>query len=245
MPTAARLIVAASLLMFVPARPSYAQASVDPSGHWAGAIHVPPFNGAGSREVPIEIDLATNAGGVLGGTFSQPDQNVKGLPLSNVSRDGATVSFEIKTNGGGVFRGTQADTSMSGEFVTTQGGFNIPFDLKRTGEARIAPAPKSPRIGKELEGTWNGAIEVGAKAERLVLKMTNQSDGTSSGTIQDIDGSNVEIPVAMTQKASSLTIDLAVVGASYAAVLNADNELVGTWTQGPLSLPVTFKLVSK
>jgi hypothetical protein len=246
MHTAARLLVAASLLMSMPARVSYAQAAVDPSGHWTGAIHVPSFNGAGSREIAIEIDLAANAGGVFGGTFSQPDQNVRGLPLSNVAREGRTVSFEIKTSGGGVFRGTQADaTSISGEFVTTQGGYNLPFDLKRTGEARIAAAPKSPPIGKELEGTWNGMIEVGGKAERLVLKMTNQADGTSAGTIQDIDGSNAEIPVAMTQKASDLTLDLSVVGASYAAVLNADNELVGTWTQGPLSLPVTFKRVSK
>jgi hypothetical protein len=245
MRTVARLLIAASLLL-VPARVLFAQAPVDPSGHWAGAIHVPPFNGAGSREVAVEIDLATNAAGVLGGTFTQADQGVKGLPLSNVSRDGRTVSFEIKANGGGVFRGTQSDaTSISGEFVTTQGGFNIPFDLKRTGDARIAPAPKNPPIGKELEGTWNGSIDVGGKPERLVLKMSNLPDGTSTGTIQDVDGSNVEIPVAMTQKASNLTIDLSVVSASYTAVLNADNELVGTWTQGPLSLPLTFKRVSK
>ncbi len=245
MRTAARLLIAASLLL-VPAGVLCAQAPIDPSGHWTGAIHVPPFNGAGSREVAVEIDLTTNAAGVLGGTFTQADQGVKGLPLSNVSRDGRTVSFEIKANGGGVFRGTQSDaTSISGEFVTTQGGFNIPFDLKRIGDARIAPAPKNPPIGKELEGTWNGSIDVGGKPERLVLKMSNLSDGTSTGTIQDVDGSNVEIAVAMTQKASNLTIDLAVVSASYTAVLNPDNELVGTWTQGPLSLPLTFKRVSK
>jgi hypothetical protein len=245
MRTVARLLIAASLLL-MPAVVLFAQAPVDPAGHWAGAIHVPPFNGAGSREVAVEIDLTTNAAGVLDGTFTQAEQGVKGLPLSNVSRDGRTVSFEIKANGGGVFRGTQSDAmSISGEFVTSQGGFNIPFDLKRTGDARIAPAPKNPPIGKELEGTWNGSIDVGGKPERLVLKMSNLPDGTSTGTIQDVDGSNVEIPVAMTQKASNLTIDLSVVSASYAAVLNADNELVGTWTQGPLSLPLTFKRVSK
>jgi hypothetical protein len=245
MHTAARLLIAASLLA-MPARLSFAQSTADPTGHWTGAIHVPPFNGAGSREVAIEIDLTVNAAGVLGGTFTQADQGVRGLPLSNVSREGGTISFEIKANGGGLFRGTQADaTSISGEFVTTQGGFNIPFDLKRTGEARIAPAPRNPPIGKELEGTWSGTIDVGGKPERLVLKMSNQADGTATGTIQDIDGSNVEIPVAMTQKASTLTIDLAVVSASYTAVLNADNELVGTWTQGPLSLPLTFKRVPK
>ena len=136
------------------------------------------------------------------------------------SREGHTVSFEIKANGGGLFKGTQADaTSISGEFVTTQGGYNVPFDLKRTGDARIAAAPKSAPIGKELEGTWNGAIDVGGKQERLVLTLTNHADGTATGTIQDLDGSNVEIPIAITQKASNVTIDVAVVGASYTAAL--------------------------
>jgi hypothetical protein len=240
-----RLLLVA-LLLTAPAAPLLAQPSLDPSGHWAGAIHIPPFNGAGSREVAIEIDLSNNATGVLGGTFSQPEQGVKGLPLSNVSRDGQSVSFEIKANGGGLFKGTQADgISIAGEFVTAQGGFNVPFDLKRTDDARIAAAPKSAPIGKDLEGTWNGSIDAGGKQERLVLTLTNHADGTATGTIQDLDGSNVNIPIAITQKASNVTIDVAVVGASYTAALNTNGELVGTWAQGPVSLPLTFKRVSK
>ena len=57
----------------------------------------------------------------------------------------------------------------------------IPFDLKRAGLAQIAPTPKSAPIGKELEGRWSGTIDVGGKTERLVLKMTNHADGTSTG----------------------------------------------------------------
>ena len=240
-----RLLFAASLLL-VPPSSLIAQTAADPSGHWTGAIHVPPFNGAGSREVAIEIDLSHNAAGALIGTFAQSGQAIKGLPLSRVAIDGRVVMFELRANGGGLFRGTLADTgSMAGEFTTTEGGYNIPFDLKRTGDAQIAPAPKSQPIGKELEGTWNGAIDVAGKHERLVLTMTNQPDGTATGTIQDLDGSNVEIPIAMTQRAANLTIDVAVVGATYAAELNAGGELIGTWTQGPVNLPLTFKRVSK
>jgi hypothetical protein len=234
------LLFAASLLV-LPASPLYAQAAFDPSGHWTGAIHVPPFNGAGSREIAIEIDLAKNAAGVPSALFSQPDQNLKGLPLTKVTFEGRTVSFELKANAGGVFRGTLADaTSMSGEFITTEGGYTIPFDLKRTGDARIATAPRSAPIGKELEGTWSGAIDVGGKQERLVLKMANQPDGTASGTIRDLDGSNVEIPIAMTQKADNLTIDVPTVGASYVATLTDSARLVGTWKQGLVTLPLAF-----
>ena len=246
MRTVTRLIVAAALLI-APAASVFAQAAADPSGHWSGAIHVPPFNGASAREIGIEIDLAKNSKGAVDGRFSQPAQNVKGLPLSNVSVNGRAIAFELKaTSGGGLFRGTLADAgTISGEFVTAEGGYNIPFDLKRTGDAQIAPAPRSAPIAKELEGSWNGTIDVGGKSERLVLKMTNHADGTSTGTILDLDGSNVEIPVALTQKASNLTVDIAAVAATYAAVLTAGGELVGTWTQGPISIPVTFKRGAK
>jgi hypothetical protein len=241
MRTITRLFLAASLLC-LPAPALFAQAAVDPTGHWSGAIHVPPFNGAGSREVAIDIDLMKNAGGAVIGTFGQPDQNIKGLPLSKVALDGRTVSFELKaTAGGGLFRGNLADaTSMTGEFVTSEGGYSIPFDLERIGDARIAPAPTSAPIGKELEGTWNGSVDVNGKRERLVLKMANRGDGTATGTILDLDGSAVEIPIAMTQKASTLTLEVAAVGASYVAVLTSQNELIGTWRQGPVTLPLTF-----
>ena len=48
----------------------------------------------------------------------------------------------------------------------------------------------------------------------------------------------------MTQKASNVTVEVGAVGASYAAALNG-NELVGTWTQGPVTLPLTLKRGAK
>jgi hypothetical protein len=240
------LMLAASLLA-VTAPPLLAQTAVDPSGHWTGAIHVPPFNGAGSREVPIEVDLTKNAGGALAGTFSQSGQNLKGLPLASVALDGAAVTFELRAGtGGGIFHGKlSSPTTMTGEFTTTEGAYNIPFDLTRAGDANIAAVPKSARVGQELEGRWSGIIDAGGKQERLVLTMTNQRDGTAIGTIVDLDGSNVEIPVALTQHASALTVDIKVVGATYAATMSPGGELVGTWTQGPVKLPLTFTRVTK
>jgi hypothetical protein len=240
-----RMLFAGSLL-FIPAAAAFAQTAVDVSGHWTGAIHVPPFNGAGSREVAIEIDLARNPSGGVDGWFTQTGQNLKGLPLAKTSIEGRTVSLELKAaNGGGLFRGTAADSSISGEFITTEGGYNIPFDLKRTGEAQIARAPRSAPVAKELEGRWEGTIDVDGRSERLVLTMINNSDGTAVGTVLDLDGSNVEIPVAITREASRLTLDVPAVGATYTASLNEGHELVGTWTEGPVKLPLTFKQVSK
>jgi len=233
------LILVGSFLL-APAPALLAQAPVDPSGHWTGAIHIPAYNGASARELGIDVDIAKAAGGGFDATFGQPAQNIKGLPLGTVTLDGPSISFELKANGGGLFKGTVADArKISGEFITTEGGFAIPFDLARTGDAQIQAPPKSAAISKALEGTWNGTIEFEGKKERLVLKLANRPDGTAAGTVLDLDGSNVEIPIGMTQKAANVTIEVAAVNASFTGVLNG-NELSGTWNQGPLTLPVSF-----
>lgn len=230
-----RLLVVAALL--VPASSLLAQTPVDPSGRWEGTIEAQPNMG-----IKVEIDLAKNSKGELAGTFGQPAQGVKGLPLSTVAVEGRSVRLVVK--GGpeaATFQGTlSADgKSMSGD--VTQGGYSIPFSLTRTGDARIAPTPKSPPIGKELEGTWNGTLDVNGQQMRLVVKMANQPDGTATGTIVSLDGSGVEIPIGITQKASNVTVDVPSVGASFAGVLNAaGTEMAGTWTQASLTLPLTL-----
>jgi hypothetical protein len=231
-----RILLVASLLI-VPAASLSAQAAVDPSGHWEGTIQLP------NTAANIEIDLTRNSQGEFVGTFSQPAQRVKGLPLSTVAVENRSVRFVVK--GGGDPASFDGTLSADGRSLTGsigQSGASIPLTLTRTGDAKIAPVPKNAAIGKEFEGTWNGTLDVGGRQMRITLKMANQPDGTASGTIVSADGSGVEIPIAMTQTAANLSIDVASVGASYVGVLNAARtELAGTWTQGPGSLPLTLK----
>jgi hypothetical protein len=234
------LVLFAALL--VPASLLRAQTAVDPSGHWEGTIKMQP-----NMEVKIEIDLAKNGTGALAGTFAQPAQGVKGLPLSTVAAESRSVRFVVK--GGpeaATFQGILSTDGQSISGEAAQGGYSIPFTLTRTGDARIAPAPKSAPIGKELEGTWNGTLDLGERQMRLVLKMSNQPDGTATGTIVSVDGSGVEVPIAMMEKGSNLTIDVTSVGASYVGILNAaGTELTGTWTQQSSTLPLTFQRAAK
>jgi len=226
------------VLLLVPGSLAQAQSAPDPSGHWEGTLKVPQM------ELRVEIDLARNSQGVFAGTFSQPAQRVKGLPLSAVTVEASAVRFVVK--GGAepaTFDGAlSADgTSISG--AVSQSGFTIPMNLSRRGDARIARAPKSAPIAKELEGTWNGTLDVNGVPMRLVVKMANQPDGTASGTVVSQDGSGVEIPIGMTQKGSSLSIEVPSVNASYAGVLNpGGTELAGTWTQQGTAFPLTLKL---
>jgi len=134
-----------------------AQTAADPSGHWEGTIK------AAGTDVQVEIDLAKNSKGELAGTFGQPAQHLKGLPLAGFSVNGTAVAFQIKgsTPGDRAFKGTlSADgTTISGDFSSSQVG-TVPFKLTRTGDARIEATPASAAIAKELEGNWIGTLEV-------------------------------------------------------------------------------------
>jgi len=229
------LMTAAFLLSPVPSL--LAQTAVDPSAHWEGAIQVP------NMEVRVEVDLATNSKGKLAGTFS--NQSLKGFPFGDVAVNGRSVRLLLKAgSGGGTFEGTiSADGKwLSGDFITAEGGFSVPFTLARSGDARIAPPARSAPIGKELDGSWNGTLEIGGRKQPLVLTMSNQQDGTSIGTIVSVD-EGLEIPIGITQEASNLTLDVKAAGGTYIGALSKEGtELVGTYSQGALVAPLTFRL---
>ena len=225
-----------SALIVTAAPPLRAQGTADPSGHWEGMVQIP------NTVLKVEIDLARNSDGKFAGTFSQPAQGVKGLPLSTVAVENRSVRFVVK--GGpdpATFDGLLAADGASIAGTVVQGGVTMPLNLTRTGEASIPSTPKSAAIGKEFEGTWNGTLDVNGQQMRLIVKMANQSDGTAAGTIVSPDGSGVEIPIAMTQKGSTLAIDVPIVGGGYIGALNPAGEVVGTWSQAGMSLPLTLR----
>ena len=84
-----RLFVAAGLTLLV-AAPARAQATVDPSGHWEGAID------AQGNELRFELDLMRGDAGHLVGTLNVPSQHLKGIRLQrSPSMVGPSVSTPV------------------------------------------------------------------------------------------------------------------------------------------------------
>ena len=100
--------------------------SVDPTGHWEGAITIP------GGEIPFQVDLSKNAQGKLVATYSRPENNLIGLPLANVSLDGRAINFELTVDGGVKFYGTlDADgKNISGDVTARLG--NAPFSMSHS-----------------------------------------------------------------------------------------------------------------
>jgi hypothetical protein len=229
-----------AVLLFVPVRLLGAQPNADPSGHWEGTLQAP------NKVVTFEVDLARNPRGEIIGTIGNPAQGEKGLPLATVGVVGREVTFAVNAaSGGGTFRGMLGDDgqAMSGDFTLAKDGTVLPFQMRRTGDARIAPPPRSAPISKRLEGSWSGTLEVDGKQLTIGLAMANQPDGTATGTVR---AEGLQLPIAITAKALHLRIEVPSVSGSFVGELNAaGTQLVGTWSQRSMSLPLTFRREAK
>jgi hypothetical protein len=232
-------IIGITTALVISVAPISAQAPLDPTGHWEGAIQVP------NKEVQVTVDLMKNKDGVLTATFARPGTKMSGFPLMNVAATGKSVRFAIvATSGGGAFDGTLSDDAktMTGTFNTAEGGYSIPFTLTRTGDPRIEPPIRNVAVGKELEGTWNGTLDINGKPSRLVLTVANQRDGTARAEMVFLDLAGMTVAIGVGQKASSVTLDVKPLGGSFAGTLNAaSNELVGAYSTEGITLPLTFR----
>jgi hypothetical protein len=204
-----------------------------PSGHWEGSIELP------DQPLAIQIDLAKK-GDKWDGTITIPAQKLKGFPLGGIEVSGDKATFAISgAPGNPVFSGDIAKDGQTISGTFTQGGGTLPFKLTRSGDAKFEAPPKSTPVTKDLEGSWAGTLDVDGKSLRLVLKLTNASGG-ATGTLVSVDQNGAEIPItAVVQKGTHLSVTLRPINGSYEGDLK-DGQLVGTWTQGTMSRPLTF-----
>ncbi|NUO82248.1 serine hydrolase [candidate division KSB1 bacterium] len=145
------------LIGFIPAL-ALSQTPADLAGAWEGAIKLP------GTELSIAIDFK-QADEAWRGEIDIPQQGAKDLPLANITREGAKVSFELtNTPGNPSFKGTLAadGQSLSGDF--TQAGQTFPFSLKRKSAA--AASQESAERARALQ-----KIRVFADSVRKVWKV--------------------------------------------------------------------------
>jgi hypothetical protein len=215
---------------------AHAETTAGASGHWQGSIAAP------DQDLAIEVDLAQNPKGEWMGSIDIPPQGLKGFPLSDVAVNGTAVGFAMKNvPGDPKFDGKlSADAkSISGAF--TQGGADLTFSLKRTGDAVIEAPAKSTAIGKELEGLWEGALDANGKTLRLKLNLSNRPDGTATGIMISVDQGGGEIPITtITQTGSNLKLEVKTIQGSYDGDLT-NGALVGHWMQRGATFPLTLK----
>jgi hypothetical protein len=226
------LIIAVSFV--AASAPARAQQPVDPAGHWQGAVQTP------SMQVPFDLDLVKDAAGRFSGTLSVPAQKIKGLPLTKVAVDGATLNFQARSDQ--PFTGVLSEDrqSITGEFLIS--GNSLPFTLARNGAAQIEAPRKSAAVSKQLEGSWTATLVVQGMPQELVMTLVNDPDGSASGRIVNENEGGLELPISIVQQGSAVTIETLPLASTFTATLNENGtELDGTIAQGSATAHITFR----
>ena len=235
---AAVLALAAGLVSAVQATAAQSAAGPAGTGHWEGAVNVQ------GKDLRIEVDLVAK-GDAWEGAAGFPEMNSKGLVLSGIAVKGEAITFGIKgAPGNPTFKGTLGKDAktMAGDF--TQGPVAGTFTLAWKGEAKLEAPPKNAAVSKDFEGTWEGVLDVGGQTLRLNLKLINQADG-ATGILASIDQGGAEIPLSsIVQTNAHLKFTVPAIGGAYEGDLK-DGQIVGNWTQGPGSFPLTLKRAAK
>ena len=97
---------------------------------------------------------------------------------------------------------------------------------------------------QDIAGDWQGALSAGGQTLHLVLHLTKTADNNLKATIDSLEQEGANgIPVAsVTLKDSKLTLDAAVIHATYDAKVSSDAKTIsGTWAQGGQTFPLEFK----
>jgi len=90
---------------------------------------------------------------------------------------------------------------------------------------------------------WQGVLRADGLELRLVLRISKAPDGTMTATLDSVDQGALNLPVdTLTIENQAFRFEMKSLGARYEGTLNEDGtEVVGVWTQGGRSFPLTFK----
>ncbi len=107
--------------------------------------------------------------------------------------------------------------------------------------------PDAAAGGRNLEGTWEGALDVGAMKLRLALKVTKAADGAIVAKLDSLDqGANDMQVDAISLKDGAVHFEMNRLQVVFDGTLNKENsEIAGQFKQGGATYPLTLKRVAK
>ncbi len=110
----------------------------DIDGAWMGTLD------AGTAKLRLVFHITNTADG-LTATMDSLDQDMKGLPVTKVTRDGSSLKLELKQLGG-VYEGTIDKDRESISGTWSQSGNSLPLQLKRVKDSAEleVPRPQNP-----------------------------------------------------------------------------------------------------
>jgi len=242
-------IVSAALILLLAAPFAVAQTGTAGSGHWEGTIQLP------KKAVKIVVDLAQDAKGEWTGSLEIPEQKLS-LAVSDIAVNKPSVSFNSKE----WLLAVEGELSPDGKSI--KGGFTsgfllsvpVPMQLQWVSRAAVKGPAGSTRISRDMEGTWEGVVTLGAAWEddntsagsttTVRVTLVTGPGGIASGALSK-PGAPDPVPLSVIGlKGNTFRLELNSAGVVYVGDLK-DGQLIGEWNQFGLDpVPLTLKHIN-
>ena len=109
------------------------------------------------------------------------------------------------------------------------------------------PTTNVAAAGQNLEGIWEGALDVGAMKLRLALKVTKAADGALAAKLDSLDQGAKDLPVdVISLNDGAVHFEMKRLMAVFDGTLNKEgSEIAGQFKQARASHPLSLKRVAK
>jgi pimeloyl-ACP methyl ester carboxylesterase len=203
-------------------------------GDWRGTLK------PGGQELRVALHFAKDGSGYKG-TFDSLDQGVTGIPLSSITLEDSKVGFKVDSaQGSYAGKVTAAGNTIEGEW--TQGA-SLPLNFER---GKFVVKEHKPAKPSDIDGIWQGALDVGVTKLRLAFHISNTEDGLIA-TLDSIDQEAHGIPVTrVVRTGSAIKMEVNAIGGVFEGKIAPDlSGMEGTWTQGGNGIPLALKRVKE
>lgn len=205
------------------------------AGVWGGKLNL------GSASLSIVFHFEKQSDGSYSGTADSPDQGASGIPCDNVTIKGDSVMVKINKINCGLKALLTSDSAMNGNWE--QNGMKIPLILKKGNAVSTIHHLRKSVSTKNINGIWEGKLNIGAISLRVVFHIEKQSDTLYKGTMdspdQGVTGVQCE---AVSINGDSVIVQVKVTSMLEGLLVN-DSTISGNWEQGGRSLPLIVKKV--
>jgi hypothetical protein len=210
-------------------------------GWWKGTIT------AGGTPLRIVFKVAAVSPGNYQGTLDSIDQGAKNIPLSSIEYIEPTVRMDVESIDGH-FEGTLTKDGSGIDGNWTQAGRDFRLALQRaepSEEKLLDESAYAFASTNELQGIWNGALDVNGTRLRLVLKIARTAADTYSVLMDSPDQGAKDIPATtVTFQDSAVQVEWKALRALFHGRLEG-GKLIGFWQQGASDFPLDFERTNR
>ncbi len=203
-------------------------------GEWFGKLTVP---GVTSLTLIYKFEIAKD--GKLAGFLDVPDQNARGIALSDITFASGQLSLKVPA-AAIEYAGQLTGNSIKGTFK--QGGASFELNLTK-GKYQIPGIDMPVEDMNKLLGSWAGRVKMGQEASADMITVIYRFEKTKDGKLAAFSDSPEQgrYGGAMTDvafKDDLLTIKLPGTTGGYTGKLSG-NSIAGTFTLGEAKMDLT------